>query len=212
MFSDSDLFPSCAEPFAHTEPLRLLNPAIAASEPDAIGGEPCSPESLHFLEAWHHWRGDRLVPLRRDVELLSICKLMPQFLVLEVNGPDRATIRLAGTEVERQFGSTLTKRNLIALTDRPYQPQRGQRLWQMVNQPCAALLHLAIDRQSGQRNEVELAIAPVLPDDHRAACQLFIAVSRLPHWQWGSAADPVAHSLGRNLRFLDIGGGIPTLG
>lgn len=179
--------------------------------------EGCSAESQKFLAAWQAWRGTQLLPRRHQVQLTSIARLMPQLIVLEVRGPDRVTFRLAGTDIETQFGARLSGRSVIALTDPAKQKRRGELIWQQVTQPCAALVYQELEFSSGRREIVEIASAPVLPDAEGEPVQIFGVVSRLPR-HLPPAADgrngvreTVVRNLGRNLRFLDIGAGIPHI-
>ncbi|HEX6957972.1 MAG TPA: PAS domain-containing protein [Ferrovibrio sp.] len=198
-------------------PLPLLPAALAPAMP-AAGTAPAAPggftaESEKFLAAWHGWRGPAphtaLLPRRAQVDLVSICRLMPQLAVLEVRGPDKAVFRLAGTEIESQFGAPLTGCNAVKLAPPEQQLQRGRRLWQMVQQPCAAVLRLTVEHLSGRHDDVEIAAAPVLPDEAGAPVQVFAVLSRLPRQRWGES-DPITRNMTRNLRFLDIGAGLPA--
>lgn len=183
------------------EPLRLpLGPASSHA---------FSAETRHFFAAWQAWRGDALLPRRSQVDLVSICKLMSQLSVLEVGGPDRAVFRLAGTEVESQFGMRLTGRSFIKLAQPDQQARRGELVWRLVAQPCAVVSRFVFDRRSGRHDEAEIAAAPVLPDQAGAPVQIFAVLSRLPRQYWG-VVDPVFHNSSRNLQFLDIGAGLPA--
>lgn len=181
--------------------------------PTTMSFEGCSPESRKFLAAWQSWRGTQLLPRRQQVDLTSIARLMPQLAVLEVHGPDRATFRLAGTEIENQYGARLTGRSYIALTDPAKQQKRGELLWLHVKQPCAVIAHQELEFRSGRRCVVEIASAPVLPDSEDQPVRVFAVVSRFPRQPLRSDGerDMVVRNFGRNLRLIDIGAGIPGI-
>src|SRR5690606_1850725 len=124
---------------------------------------------------------------------------------------DRATFRLAGTEIENQYGARLTGRSYIALTDPAKQQKRGELLWLHVKQPCAVIAHQELEFRSGRRCVVEIASAPVLPDSEDQPVRVFAVVSRFPRQPLRSDGerDMVVRNFGRNLRFIDIGAGIP---
>lgn len=178
--------------------------------PDAADG--MSAESQKFFAAWKSWRGDQVLPRRAQVQLTGIARLMPQLAVLEVRGPDRAIFRLAGTELEQGYGARLTGRSFIKLADTPEQARRGELLWRQVSQPCAALIQQVVEFRSGRREIVEVASAPVLPDAEGEPVQLFAVASRIQkHAALSAGNDPAIRNFGRNLRFIDIGAGIPAL-
>ena len=74
-----------------------------------------SGDSRHLLAAWKRWRGEHLLPHRRDMDLVSIARLMPRLVLLDVFSPQRMIFRLAGTEIESIAGMRLTGRDHILL-------------------------------------------------------------------------------------------------
>jgi hypothetical protein len=48
---------------------------------------------------WHACRGDRPMPLRRDIEPADIKHLLPNLLLVEIEDPFRVRYRLVGTRV-----------------------------------------------------------------------------------------------------------------
>lgn len=169
-----------------------------------------SADSQKFFAAWKSWRGNQVLPRRAQVQLTTIARLMPQLVVLEVRGPDRATFRLAGDDIERAFGARLTGRSFIRMAEETHQARRGELLWRQVSQPCAVIMQQDREYRSGRREIVEIVSAPVLPDVDGAPVQVFAVVSRLSRLVTAPAGDVVVRNFGRNLRFLDIGAGIPA--
>lgn len=191
-------------------PVALSSDIRPAARPDADAG--LSGESQKFLAAWRSWRGTQLLPHRHQVQLTSIARLMPQLAVLEIRSPDRAIFRLAGTEIEAQFGARLTGRSYIALAEPAEQKRRGDLLWLQVSQPCAAIVYQEFEFRSGRREIIEIASAPVLPDTDGQPVQIFAVASRLPRYVEpapGKERDMVVRNFGRNLRFVDVGAGVP---
>ena len=176
--------------------------------PDFSGG--MSPDSQKFFAAWKSWRGDQILPRRAQVQLTTIARLMPQLVVLEVRGPDRATFRLAGDDIERAFGARLTGRSFIKMAEEAHQARRGELLWRQVSQPCAIIMQQEREYRSGRRDIVEIASAPVLPDTDGMPVQVFAVVSPLSRHVAAPDNDVIIRNIGRNLRFLDIGAGIPS--
>lgn len=183
-------------------------PPTLAPMPDFQGG--MTADSQKFFAAWRSWRGDQILPRRAQVQLTSIARLMPQLVVLEVRGPDRATFRLAGDDVERAFGARLTGRSFIKMAEEAQQARRGELLWRQVSRPCAVIMQQEREYRSGRRETVEIASAPILPDLEDAPVQVFAVVSRVSRNVTAHDGDIVVRNFGRNLRFLDIGAGIPA--
>jgi len=169
-----------------------------------------SADSRRLFDAWRQWRGNRLLPRRRDMDLVSISRLMPRLAVIDVQGPEQASFRLAGTEIEEKYGRRLTGRSYIKMVPAEQQRRRGELLWRMATQPCAGLQYAAYDWQSGERRELELFGLPMLPDRDGEPVQVLAVVNHLPSRRWG-AVDNVVGINCRSLHFIDIGAGIPVL-
>lgn len=208
-----------------TAPLPIPDAAGAPAGSALPDGEICiapaqaqmdlagfSPDSQKFFNAWKSWRSGGVLPRRAEVRLTTIARLMPQLAVLEVHGPDRAVFRLAGTDLEQAFGARLTGRSFIKMADEAEQQRRGELLWRVVSQPCASIMQQVIAFRSGRQDIFEIVAAPVLPDSEAAPAQVFAVISRLsrPAVTPPERNDAVVRNFGRNLRFLDIGAGIPA--
>ena len=186
------------------------------ARPDAADADSIvlSPESRQLLAAWQDWRGDRLLPHRRDMNLVSISRLMPQLALIELYGPDRAVFRLAGTELEQLYGATLTGRSYITMVPPERRRRRGELLWQIATRPCAAVQRSFLDWQSGRHHELELLCLPILPDDPGRPVQVLGIGSRMPQRPWGireHANDPVTAINSRRIDLIDIGAGLPHI-
>lgn len=187
-------------------------PAPAATNPDKL-----SEDSRHFLAAWKSWRGNALLPRRRDMDLVSIARLMPKLALLEVFSPQRAVFRLAGSDIEALLGMRLTGRDCVALAKPDYRAMRGRLLWTAASQPCAivgdhVLLGAAgpsSPQAAGQSHRIESLTLPILPDDAEAPVQLLVVASHLPKLQGIGMAAPMAQ-ISATQRFIDIGGGLPA--
>lgn len=169
-----------------------------------------SADSRKLYEAWQNWRGDRLLPRRGEMDLVSISRLMPRLAVIDVKAPDSALFRLAGTEIEYHFGERLTGRSYIRMVPADLQPRRGELLWRIATQPCAVMQHVACDWQSGRHGVVEVFGVPVLPDRDGGPVQMLGVISRLPPVVW-DAKDRITTLRSVTMRFIDIGAGVPAL-
>lgn len=170
-----------------------------------------SPESLHLLAAWKSWRGERLLPRRRDMNLVSIARLMPALSLLEVSGPQRAVFRLAGSDIERLVGQRLTGRNFVTLAEPGLQAARGAMLWAAATQPCGIAGLQAISQSDGSLHRIQQFALPILPDLDGAPVQLLVVTSRLPDLSRGVTSTDPLHLRGEFRQFIELGGGLPLI-
>jgi hypothetical protein len=189
----------------------LPAPPRADAVPSVPQDELLSADSRRLFEAWQHWRGDRLLPHRADMDLVAISRLMPRLVVIDVKAPDAAIFRLAGTEIEQHIGQRLTGRSYIRMVPPERQQARGERTWRIATQPCAVLHHVACDWLSGQHSLLEAFGVPVLPDRAGEPVQILGVISRLPAPVWGRA-EHITAMRSIALRLIDIGAGLPVLG
>jgi hypothetical protein len=170
-----------------------------------------SEDSRHFLAAWKRWRGRHLLPHRRDMDLVSIARLMPRLVLLEAFGPQRMIFRLAGTEIETITGLRMMGRDHIAMAQPDQRAARSRLLWGAATQPCGALaFHPISHPDSGRPHQIETFVLPVLPDDANAPMQLIGLAAHLPVVETGSHVTRPLEFAGATQHFLDIGGGIPA--
>ncbi len=170
-----------------------------------------SADSRHLLSAWQSWRGERLLPYRRDMDLVSIARLMPRLVLLDAFGPQRMIFRLAGTEIETITGLRMMGRDHIALAQPDQRASRSRLLWGAATQPCGALaFHPFQHPDSGRPHQVETFVLPVLPDDPAAPMQLIGLAAHLPMLETGSHVTRPLEFAGASQHFLDLGAGIPA--
>jgi hypothetical protein len=175
-----------------------------------------SGDSRHLLAAWKRWRGANshntgLLPRRRDMDLVSIARLMPRLVLLDVFSPQRVIFRLAGTEIESIAGMRLTGRDHILMAQPDQRASRSRLLWGAATQPCGALaFHIVTHPDNGRLHQIETFVLPILPDDAGAPIQLIGLAAGLPVLEAGSHVTRPLEFAGATQHFLDLGGGIPA--
>ena len=173
-----------------------------------------SPDSAAFIHAWNLWRGDRLLPSRRDFDLGSIKRLLPRVILLELRSQTEVAFRLAGTWITRVLGVELTGRNYLELGNPADRKERADLLFAEVAQPCGAVMIYPMQYASGRAAPVEVISAPVVGDDPADPPLVFALLTELTS---NNFAEPLAPDLarqlptGRQLRFFDIGAGTPDI-
>jgi hypothetical protein len=175
-----------------------------------------SGDSRHLFAAWKRWRGANshntgLLPHRRDMDLVSIARLMPRLVLLDVFSPQRVIFRLAGTEIESIAGMRLTGRDHILMAQPDQRASRSRLLWGAATQPCGALaFHIITHPDSGRLHQIETFVLPILADSAEAPIQLIGLAAGLPVLEVGSHVTRPLEFAGATQHFLDLGGGIPT--
>lgn len=133
--------------------LRIADPLEAAV---FVGPHP---KAARLLEAWNGWRGDRSVPDRADVDPVDIPDLLPNLILLDVEGDD-FRFRLVGEQVASRYGGRLKGR---LISDVMSGPGLDETLYE--HRRCAEDRRAVIVSQ-----ERELATA----DDRRAYMRLIL--------------------------------------
>ena len=188
----------------HSPPARTVSPP----------GDLRSKDSATFIHAWNRWRGDRMLPSRRDFDLGSIKRLLPRVILLEIRSPTEVAFRLAGTWITRVLGVELTGRNYLDVGNPADRQERADLLFAEVAQPCGAVMIYPMHYASGRAAPVEVISAPVLGDQPTDPPMVFALLTELAASGYAEPlAAEVARQLptGRQLRFFDIGAGTPDI-
>lgn len=167
-------------------------------------------DSRRFLEQWNRWRGTNLLPRWSDIQFAALSDMVPRMVALEFRSATDVPFIYVGAVIEYQLGLGLVGKNYIDLAPPNGRGLRGELMSRVVGHPCAAVNFYELELQGGLRTMVEIATAPVRPDDDRDPMRLICAVSN----EAVSDADQVARielSEGQGLRYLDIGAGVPPL-
>jgi hypothetical protein len=73
------------------------------------------------FEYWRAKAGSRVMPARADLDPVDIPALLPNIMLVDVEGPDRFRYRLIGTDCAQAHGVDATGRYLDdVITDAPY--------------------------------------------------------------------------------------------
>lgn len=179
-----------------------------------------SNDSQHLLSAWQRWRSasadkTAMLPHRRDMDLVSIARLMPRLVLLDVFSPQRMIFRLAGTDIESVAGMRLTGRDHILLARPDQRAARSRLLWGAATHPCGALaIHILTHPKTGKLHQIETFVLPILPDESAgssaAPIQLIGLAAGLPVLDAGSHVTWPLEYAGATQHFLDLGAGIPA--
>lgn len=185
-------------------PFTPLPPASHDGDRNAL-----TADSRQLLEAWRAWRGDRLQPQRRDMDLVSVARLMPQLLLLDVYSSRQSKFRLAGNDVEQLLGFRLMGRDYLSLLSDDLRACRGEMLWQSVTRPFGMVGFYNVRLPDGSHRDLQVCSVPLQPDSADQPVQLLAVASNLPRLYRGEAIRLVP--TGYRLHLLDLGAGLPDI-
>ena len=163
--------------------------------------------------AWTAWRGDKILPLRSDMQLDDITEILPSISLIEIEifSETEIIFRLAGTMVREVIGVELTGRNLMELTEPEHRASRGARTAQTVNQPCGAIWIWNIAFENQHRRPVEALGLPLQPNEDGSPPQLLNVFGMLDASSPPPAINRLQQLAAANQHsFVDIGAGVPT--
>lgn len=174
---------------------------------------PISPEMLVFLQWWHQARNGNDIPIRADLRIDRIAKLISRLLMIDVLSPDEMIIRLTGTNIDAQAGINSTGTNILDITPPEYRDQRSHRLWQMASRPCPGIFFY--------RNDLEwvdgtVSVGLTLPvrSGADATGRQFISYfdNYRPSIDRNEPGSPVTQNMPDRFAYVDVGFGVPEDG
>jgi len=178
-------------------------PSRHAGDDDAL-----SAESQQLIAAWNGWRGDKPVPHRRDMDLVSIARLMPQLILLEIFSSERAVFRLVGNDIEQLAGLRLMGRDYLQFVPADQRADRSRLLQQAVAHPFGLAAFYALRLPDDSRRMMQICILPLLANEAGAPPQLLGVASNLPSSRYGENRNLQVTAL--RMHLLDLGAGLPS--
>lgn len=188
--------------------LRTLTTDAPAPSRHAGGDDALSAESRHLIAAWNGWRGDKPVPHRCDMDLVSIARLMPQLLLLEIFDSERAVFRLVGNDIEQLAGLRLMGRDYLQFVPADQRADRGRLLLQAIQHPFGLAVFYALRLPDNSRRMMQFCLLPLLPNEADAPPQLLGVASNLPANRYGDRYN--LQVTGMRMHLLDLGHGLPS--
>ncbi|NVJ98660.1 MAG: PAS domain-containing protein [Alphaproteobacteria bacterium] len=167
---------------------------------------------LDFLQSWHRWRGDGLLPKRAAIKLSDMPELMRGAMMLDAFAPERMIFRFAGSLYHDMYGFEFEGLNYLDITEPEVRAIRAKRLWGVVSQPAIAVW----TAPGAEGVNFVGASVPLLPDDPthpRKIMQVLVALKDMAGVSkeaWNTRRDNVVFS--PHFRYLDIGAGKPDNG
>lgn len=172
---------------------------------------PLTARSRRFFSVWHGWRGDRLLPERRDIDHGALGELADTCLLLNVRGHDDILVEWVGRTVTDQIGVNLTGCNYLDLTSKANRAWRAHLTLAQMAQPCSVAIYYFLRLGSGGMLPIEFVTGPLRENGASAATLILCCASGLLPNDERPAIDPDSYEEGEGLVFIDIGAGVPPM-
>ena len=173
------------------------------------------PDVRLLMDAWNDWRGEDLVPNRRNVNLCDISKLLDMITVFDMVSPTQLIVRYIGSSFIDLFGQDYTGANYLDLTpDAHRKVIRSKRLMAVVEQPCAAFWTAKPTFRAGVALNTVGACLPIAPTDANAPMQmmqLMVLLEPLPFTSFEKINEHIMIKNSDVFMAADIGAGLPEL-
>jgi hypothetical protein len=180
------------------------------SEPAVLDSHGLETEACRIL--LRHWlavRGPDAVPRRAAIDPGALKYILPHLFMLNMIDSETAIYRLVGTSHRARWGVELTGRVWGQFLEPELRTSRTRRLWRAVDQPCGFVARYEMIFTSGATDPVETLLLPLRPnrDD---GCPIMIGASHSRRQvEWINQPGTVASRTAEQVRFLDLGRGVP---
>jgi len=172
---------------------------------------PLTARSRRFFGTWDDWRGNRLLPERRDIDHDQLGELSASCLLLNVRGHDDILVEWVGQGITEQIGVNLTGCNYLDLTSKANRAWRAHLTMAQMAQPCSVAIYYFLRLGSGGVLPVEFVTGPLRENGASAATLILCCASPLTPADQAPAVDPDSYEEGEGMVFIDIGAGTPPM-
>ena len=173
-----------------------------------ILGQPFQSEHSRALA--RHWldiAGDRIMPAKSDLRPEELVRTLPNLLIYEYVSPEEIRFRLYGTALRAAYRRDLTGENYLDLTPPGERKETSERLFTLINFPCAAFSRLMAPAGKEVMGTYEAVGFPLTDDKGKPGFAIY-ASDLIQRGLAPCDRDPQKiHNLAP--MFLDIGNGLP---
>jgi hypothetical protein len=166
-----------------------------------------------FLAAWDGWRKESAVPCRSNVDLGQIKTHLAYTMLFDMVSKEEIQCRYMGSIFLNFYGQDYTGQNYLELTAPKDRAVRAERLFGIVDQPCAAVWGTL---STGWRDGpdylagVSVPIWPDAPGKPQQLMQFFTPLEGMHIPRFEKKFEKRNVALSNQFQFLDIGAGIPA--
>ncbi len=165
---------------------------------------------LSLMRYWDELRGDRLMPLRSEIDLGPIKRALPYLVIYEPRSPTECLFRLVGTAVRDMLGREITGQNLFALSPAEVRRGRSWRFWSAATQPCGHYFHMPVTFPHDMVSMHEGFSLPLRPEQAHAPALLFGLFAPVAGEHWLNRGPITQLNPTQDHGFIDIGAGVPA--
>ena len=169
------------------------------------------PGCFEFLTYWDGLGKEGLIPRRNQFRPEDIPRLLNDLILVELISDDEIKTRLAGASVIESFGFDPKGKNYLDYVAPERRQIASMNIWLTHKQPCGVWALTEQQYPEGKSVQSEMLGLPILGDANCGPLVLFLkhAVKRPKFLNRASYPFAINHII--DLKFLDIGAGVPAL-
>ena len=170
--------------------------------------------SIHrFINAWDKWRGDAMIPNRRDVKLSDIQSIASGMVIFDMYSHSNIRCRFIGSMFTDLYGHDYTGKNYLDITEPSVRKCRAERMFSVVEQPCIAAWAIAANAPLDPLPTtvgVSVPIAPKNPDHPMQLMQMMEVLTHVNARVFQQHGDELNIHYATSFIGIDIGAGTPV--
>ena len=169
-----------------------------------------SENSRIFADNWASLPKVDLIPMRSAFDPADLPKILPNFEIHEIVGPELIRIRLSGTTVVERYSAEVTGKNYLDIVHPSRREKVSRALLNIVRHPCGMVVLIRSVRESGMVL-VDESVGFPFRNEKGQPNQIIYQTNVLgqPKEFWDYWADARIASNALRRRYLDIGAGVP---
>lgn len=167
------------------------------------------PNCQVFLDAWHGWRGDNVLPLRGDVRPEDLRATMSTITILEMITPEQVIIRKYASNMIDRTGQDMKGVNIMEIANPDHRQKRLERYQNLATTPCGMLGIQPVRLADNSLLDVILLILPVAKALGGDPKFFYVAEKITDNREWHEPSNVVATPTAKNMEYIDIGCGVP---
>ncbi len=168
-----------------------------------------APNCRRFLEAWQDWRGDKLLPDRKDVRPERLGPALEGVSILEYRGPDELNYHLASTLLNELLGRDRTGDNYALGPDPELAALRLHRHNLIRQTPCGMVALVDLKLPSGRVISLTTLTLPVRADCADQYDRAYVAADSHGARDWHDVQSIAVLPIAHQVIAVDIGAGEP---
>ncbi|MDE0941227.1 MAG: PAS domain-containing protein [Alphaproteobacteria bacterium] len=168
-----------------------------------------TPDLRQFLDIWLDWRGEKLLPLRRDVRPEALGSTMGSMAILEIEAEDRILFRLHATNITNLTGFEPKEVNIIDMLDPVERQARITRYRNLRQIPCGMFTKQELVLADSRTFDIAILFLPVTQSADELPAFAYASHAILTAVSWDHNPAKPHFPLAKEFAYVDIGNGAP---